>query len=96
MSVELKTVLRWEVPVDNLEHKIGGGPVVHVACRGRADVVDVWTEEPRPAALRPEQRYARVFGTGHPIDPTWEHAGTAVAPLETGLIWHVYLEPRSS
>lgn len=86
-----KRVLKWSVPVDDLDHPIGCGPVVHVACQaGVVDVVQVWTEEtPRTTG---QTRRARVYGTGQPIPDGDQHIGTALAPVHPPktLVWHVY------
>lgn len=90
-----KRVLKWSVPVDDQDHPIGGGRVVHVACQsGVVDVVQVWTEEADdvPRAVR----HARVYGTGQRIPESDEHIGTALTPVHPPktLVWHVYGGPR--
>lgn len=88
-----KQVLRWYVPVDDRDHPIGAGRVVHVACRGDdIDVVTVWTEE-TDETKKTVGRRARVYGTGQPVPAGDEHIGTAVT--STGrLVWHLYSRPR--
>lgn len=83
-------VLRWEVPVDDDWHSIGGGQVLHVACKpDRADVVHVWTLEPVDPAAEEPHRIVSAFGTGHHIDrnAVGDHLGTALA---LPLVWHVF------
>lgn len=86
-----KRVLKWSVPVDDHDHPIGAGRVVHVGCQaGAVDVVSVWTEETAHDA--DQSRRARVYGTGQPIPETDEHIGTAIAPVQPPrtLVWHIY------
>lgn len=80
--------LRWNVPVDDDWHAIGGGKVLHVAARVRG-VVEVWTLEVGEAS---KPRTVRVYGTGHPIaEADTEHIGTAI---DGGLVWHVFGAPQ--
>lgn len=82
-------VLKWDVPVDDQPHKIGTGRVVHVACQGGPESVQVWTIElPEPARSRPVQ----VFGTGQPIPGQWAHIGSTLA-ADGALVWHVFEAP---
>lgn len=91
-----RRVLRWEVPVDDDWHKIGGGQVLHVAVRRDRYTVEVWTLEPSRmarvmvgneptdreiATITEPMRTVRVYGTGQAIsDADTEHLGTAIAP----------------
>lgn len=87
----VKQVLKWSVPVDDQDHPIGTGRVVHVACQsGVVDVVSVWTEE--TAHTYGQSRRARAYGTGQPIPEDDEHIGTALAPVHPPktLVWHIY------
>lgn len=83
-----KRVLKWEVPVDDKRHKIGPGPVVHIATQyGHNDLLTVWTEEDAWTELPYNKlRTVQVFGTGHPYEG--KVLGTVVI---TGghLVWHV-------
>jgi hypothetical protein len=84
-----RRVLRWEVPVDDHVHEIGGGRLLWVAARNLG-VVEAWTEEDgsQPARL------AVVVGTGHPIpEDATDHLGST---FDAGgaLVWHLY-EVRS-
>lgn len=98
----VRRVLRWEVPVDDNWHTIGGGPVVMTGCRpvlpGVATPrVEVWTEEilsgdwSGAKPLTPA-RQAAVFGTGRVLDPeASEHLGSVLdAALNGALVWHIY------
>lgn len=79
-------VLKWVVPVDDQPHKIGTGPVLHVACQQGPESVEVWTREgPEPVQHRP----VRVYGTGQPLPARWAHIGSAVT-AGGALVWHVF------
>lgn len=81
-----RQVLRWPVPVDDLAHPIGNGPIMHVAAREHA-VVEVWTEEDGNPELT---RFVQVFGTGHLLPDDATHVGSTFDGGTTGLVWHVY------
>ncbi len=83
-----RRVYRWEVPIDDKPHDIGGGPVLHVALRGEPDVVHVWTEElPRQESVWHVPRHVQVFGTGHNLPDGAYHVGSCVAEP---FVWHLY------
>ena len=84
-------VLKFNVPVDNQWHPVGGGPVLHVGCQD-AVVVAVWTLEDGSAD---HSRTVRVFGTGYPLPNGVEHVGTAVA-VGGRLVWHLFATSTSS
>lgn len=86
----MKHVLKWNVPVDDQDHTIGGGKVVLVECQASFDVVQVWTEEWR--GVDPLERRVRVYGTGQPVPLHDEHVGSTVT-AKGGLVWHVFGEP---
>lgn len=85
-------VLRYDVPVDDQEHIVVSGRVVHVDCRA-PDVVTLWALESAVYS-----RTYRVFGTGQPIPDgdNWEHIGTALSPHldpfspRGALVWHLF------
>lgn len=87
----MSRILKWPVPIDDQEHEIGPGPVVHVGINiGDPHIVDrsvcVWTIEPDQPINAPRQ-VALVVGTGQPFDGwAWKHAGSVIAPL---FVWHV-------
>lgn len=91
----MRRVLRWDVPVDDAPHLIGGGQVVHVACKEGPDVVSVWTDEvtdgddPSAPPLIPK-RYAKVYGTGWTVDWYAAHVGSVLCGA---FVWHVYSLP---
>ena len=90
-----RAVLKWEVPVDDRPHEIGGGEIVSVACQfpeSRPDVVMVWTIESRPELTVPK-RVVQVYGTGHPLPNIVTPLGSAIA-VGGGLVWHVMELPR--
>lgn len=80
-----RRILKWDVPVDDRWHPVGGGPVVHVACQYGPGSVQVWTIEHNEALLSPGA--ARVYGTGHVIPSGTHPIGSAVT--DHGLVWHV-------
>lgn len=85
-----RRILKWAIPVDDRDHPVGSGPVVHVACQGgRYDVVMVWTDE--GDADNVQVSSARVYGTGQPIPAGDVHAGSAVTDV---LVWHVFRSNR--
>lgn len=82
-----RRVLRWEVPVDDVWHEIGGGQVVHVASRQGLAIVEVWTLRDGSGTPFPGTE-VRVFGTGHPLpDDVGAHLGTTLAGP---LVWHLF------
>lgn len=92
-----RRVLRWNVPVDDAWHEIGGGSVLHVAVREDPALVEVWTLErlkPNwPASDVTAKRAVRAFGTGHLLPPDLgRHLGTALCPTAR-LVWHVFEAP---
>lgn len=97
-----RRVLRWEVPVDDRWHQIGGGEVLLVDARplmpGFATPrLEVWTQESvdmdwpnsDPRALK---RDVAVFGTGHVLDPqAGEHLGSVIdRGVDGALVWHLF------
>lgn len=90
----MKRVLKWTVPVDDDEHKIGAGPVALVACQHGSDTVQVWTEEEHGSSASFENaRNVRVYGTGHLVPVEWEHLGSVIVGR---FVWHLYAEPVES
>lgn len=80
-----RRILKWPVPVDDRDHPIGAGAVVHVGCQGdNPAVVQVWTDEWHSDS--PLVTLARVYGTGQPIPEGDVVVGSViVGPL----VWHV-------
>ena len=75
-------VLKWNVPVDDRPHEIGGGPVTLVACQdGDPGMVQVWTAESGQMPV-----LAQVHGTGHLITDDSHIVGSVIVH---GLVWHV-------
>lgn len=87
-----RRILKWTIPVDDNDHPIGTGPVVHVACQHHPDTVEAWTDE--PDAEHVEITSARVYGTGQPLPEHDEALGSTV--LLNGLVWHVIRRPDQS
>lgn len=77
-----RRIFKWTIPVDDRDHPIGGGPVVHVACQHGPGSVQVWTDESDELAATS----ARVYGTGQPLPPDDEAVGSAIAGP---FVWHV-------
>jgi hypothetical protein len=79
-------VLRHVIPVDDEEHVVECGKIVHVDTR-QMDVVEIWAMETGAVP-----RTFRVFGTGQPWpteDGPWEPVGTALTPMGGALVWHL-------
>lgn len=91
-----RRILKWTIPVDDCDHPIGAGPVVHVDVQGNdTGLVQVWTDETDADNIR-DATSARVYGTGQPLPEHDEVVGTALA-LGGALVWHVLRacpEPR--
>lgn len=83
----MQRVLRWDVPVDDQWHDIGGGPVVHVAARAHrerpGDLVEVWTLEDNAPDAQIPKRSVTIVGTGHNVPDGVYHLGSAVVPTLT-------------
>lgn len=87
-----RRILKWTIPVDDRDHPIGAGPVVHVdAQMVAANHVQVWTDE--SDAEHVEITSARVYATGQPLPDHDEVLGTALV-LDGALVWHVLRRPR--
>lgn len=97
-----RRILRWEVPVDDSWHEIGGGEVLLVDARplmpGFATPrLEVWTRErvdmdwPNSDPLDCKREVA-VFGTGHVLDPqAAEHIGSVIdRGVDGALVWHLF------
>jgi len=85
----MRQVLKWDVPVDDEPHEIGGGLVTLVACQHSPEVVQVWTTE-EMASIATSRRLVQVFGTGQPLpDITGDHVGSVVT-ANGALVWHVF------
>lgn len=83
---EQRRILKWTIPVDDHDHPIGIGAIVHVDVQGqRADLVQVWTDEWDTGGRVVS---ARVYGTGQPIPEDGEILGSALA-AGGALVWHV-------
>lgn len=84
-------VLRWNVPVNDRPHSVGGGPVALVASR-ETGMVEVWTVETVNSLLEcaAPKRTVQVFGTGHRVPDGAEHMGSA---LDGPLVWHLFEVP---
>jgi len=84
-----RRILKWDVPVDDREHEIGGGPVVHVASQyGKIDEVQVWTHEAAAGTPQFVTRGVRIYGTGQVLPEQSNPIGSAVV-ADGALVWHV-------
>lgn len=87
----MKRVFKWTVPVDDMDHPIGGGKIVVAGCPEGPGAVQVWTaEDTRRTSLKP--RWVRVYGTGHAVPDGDLHLASARHEA-TGLVWHLYGSP---
>jgi hypothetical protein len=89
-----RRILKWNVPVDDVGHPIGAGPVVLVGCQVGIDSVQVWTDETDADTIPVVS--ARVYATGQPLPAHDEHVGSVVVGLGFGssLVWHVLRSTR--
>lgn len=96
MPEQTKTVLRYEVPIDDKPHtfRLTYGPHKVATKRigaphpGVTHRVEFWAEhEDRPGITAVERTF-QVFGTGHPIPATGRIVGTT--ERLDGLVWHLY------
>lgn len=88
----VKTMYRYEVPVDDLPHTLhlGGDPRAVAATRSRlGHVVEFWAEHHDGEWTAP--RAFQVYGTGHRIPDSATWRGTA--GRVDGLVWHLYELP---
>lgn len=85
----MKTIYKYQVPVDDQPHPVPG-TVVHVEADGHY-ALTVWAEVTPTKIGDPSDvdqvRLYRVHGTGHPIPDTEEHRGTVIAGV---FVWHLY------
>lgn len=94
-----KRILKWEVPIDDEEHNIGNGKVVHVglpkipALGSLRREVCIWTEETmsNDSASILTDRTVKIFGTGREFPDDHCHVGSVVDSSDTAYaVWHVY------
>lgn len=76
-------ILRYEIPVDDQEHELRVGRIVHVAAR-TPEAVEVWAED----YVHPWGRKFMVVGTGHDFPLGWRHVGSALS-FSGYLVWHL-------
>lgn len=87
-------ILKWNVPVDNEHHQIGGGQVVHVGCQGEDPRhVQVWTiESSHHTEPLVGPRWVTVVATGQTLPDVATHHGTVL--VDAGrIVWHVVGQP---
>lgn len=83
-------VLKWAVPVDDRQHPIGDGPVLHVDVQDSDwRVMYVWTLE-ADADPVVTGRAAQVYGTGQKL-PDYIGRGYFLGTAVAGpFVWHVF------
>jgi hypothetical protein len=86
-----RRILKWTIPVDDRDHPVGAGPLVHVDSQNDPGVVQVWTDE--TDAEHVDVTSARVYATGQPLPERDEVLGTALV-LDGALVWHVLRSRR--
>ena len=89
MPAQTKTVLRYEVPIDDKPHTfpLTYGPHAVATKRiGTTHRVEFWTEH--EDGLAAVEMTFQVFGTGQPIPASARLRGTA--ERLDGLVWHLY------
>ena len=77
-----------------------GAQIIHVDMR-QHDAVDFWYEFEVDNWVNRETRLFQVHGTGHPMNGTGTHVGTALSPEERearrmprgAYVWHLYEYP---
>lgn len=89
----MRTVLRYDVPVDDQPHEIAAGAVLHAAAErfitgSTIPRVEVWIECFTPENRLPEQTMTvQVFGTGQRLPANARWLRTC---LDGRLVWHLY------
>lgn len=95
MVDQTKTVLRYEVPIDDQPHtfRLTHGPhKVATKTIGPTHRVEFWVEyHEHPDFATAVQRTFQVYGTGHPI-PSEARLIDTTERLD-GLVWHLYELP---
>jgi len=83
-----KTILRFEVPIDDKWHK-KQCPNREIKSVGNRDTgtVEFWVE--CVSSKEFVSREFQIFGTGHPIPLDAVYVGTAPR-TNLGLVWHLY------
>lgn len=73
-------VLRYEVPIDDDQHRLElTGPVLSVDQR-QNDRLDVWALEGQYEL--PNVMQVQVFGTGHDVPTGYQYLGSALSPAQ--------------
>lgn len=96
MPEQTKTVLRYEVPIDDQPHtfRLTYGPHkvaakrIGIAHPGATHRVEFWVEHEDRPGVTAAARIFQVFGTGHPIPSTARIVGTT--ERLDGAVWHLY------
>lgn len=96
MPEQTKTVLRYEVPIDDQPHtfRLTYSPHavatkrIGIARPGATHRVEFWAEHEDRPGVTVADRIFQVFGTGQPIPSTARIVGTA--ERLDGLVWHLF------
>lgn len=82
----MKTIYRFEVPIDDQWHEFKlTGHILHVGSRSEG-VVEFWAHQIEGNPLETVQ--LRVFGTGHEMPVASIYRGTTIAP-DGYYVWHL-------
>ena len=79
-----RRAVRWDIPIDDNAHPIGGGPVLHAQTGTVGLTMQIWTDE---TDTEPPTRLVRTYADDQPIPATASHLATANA--RNGA-WHTY------
>lgn len=87
----MKTIFRFEVPVDDMWHNIDcpDGEIKAIGTNGPG-IVEFWCEAQEGPEYPP--RRFRIYGTGHRVPDAAKYVGTAPRH-SSGLVWHLYEMP---
>lgn len=92
----MKTIYRYDVPIDDAPHAIPPGQIVlfdrsaRHRTPGPAGLVDVWVEvDELEAGIEPGEysRAVQIVGTGQPVPDDWAWVTSFV---DGALVWHLY------
>jgi hypothetical protein len=83
----MKTIHRYEVPVDGGWHSFECGPILAVGCRN-PEIVEFWAYPNGSGSFGKGMRHFSVVGTGQSFEDVEQYVGTATAPGGQ-LVWHL-------
>lgn len=83
----MRAIYRYVVPVNDLPHLVElTGPIVHIATRNKRHI-EFWAIV---GDHEPAVRTFQVYATGQQIPAKAEYLGTALAPPDGQLVWHLF------